>query len=141
MRIKQLWILTLFTILTSNCKKDSEGPKDILQYKTWKRAISDKNLYSNPSGRILYASVLTCQKDDTYKFNLDGKLTLKKGTAKCDLVEIASENITYSYNKASKELIIGGTKYTLAEASEEQVKYYAALPSDSGSDYIVFLLE
>ena len=141
MKINRLLILILPAILNLQCKKDEIAPKDVLLHKSWKKTIADKNLYSNPPGKILYATVLTCQKDDIYKFNEDGKLILQKGSAKCQQIEASSESISYSYNSATKELIIGGTNYTLAEASEDQIKYYTALPAGSGSDYLVFLLE
>jgi len=141
MKINQLLILTVLAFLSLQCKKEGVEPKDILVSKEWKKTVADKNLYSNPSGKILYASVLNCQKDDTYRFNENGKLTLKKGSSQCEMIEAASEDLPYSYNKASKELIISGIKYTLAEATSVQIKYYAPLPADSGSDYIVFLLE
>jgi outer membrane lipoprotein-sorting protein len=141
MKKKLLLIVALFGVFVSGCKQEDEEPKDLLLHKTWKRTRSDKNNLTNPSGRILYAAVLSCQKDDAYKFNSDGTLSITSGTEKCITNELANKNVTYSHNEITKELMIDGIKYTLAEESEDQIKYYAALPSESGSDYIVFMLE
>ena len=141
MKIKQLLNLALLAIVSLNCKKDNVDSASFLLDKSWKRGISDKNIYSNPSGRILYAAVSNCQQDDIYDFKPDGTLSITKGTERCNVVELASEVQTYSYNKRTKELTINGIKYKLAEESEDQIKYFAALPAESGSDYMVFLLE
>lgn len=138
---KLLLILALLAIIFSFCKKDkSIETTDFLLNKSWKRAISDKNISTNPSGRIMYDVVLDCQKDDQYKFNSDGTLIINRGTEKCSVNELTSETLTYSYNKISKELLINGIKYTLAEESDNQIKYFAPLTS-AGYDYLVFLLE
>lgn len=141
MEKKLLLILALFGVFVSGCKQEDEKPEDLLLNKTWKRTRSDKNNLTNPSGKILYAAVLNCQKDDRYKFNADGTLNITSGTEKCAVDEFASKTVSYSHNEATREFIIDGIKYTLAEESENQIKYYAALPSESGSDYMVFMLE
>jgi hypothetical protein len=132
-------LIAIFSL--TNCKKDNPGSSDILLSKTWKKALSDKNPSSNPSGTVTYYAVQNCEKDDIFKFNSDGKLTLNKNADKCDPNE--NQNVTQSYtiNRTSKELVIDGTKFTLAEETNSQIKYYTVVPSATGFQYLIFLLQ
>jgi hypothetical protein len=139
MKTNLLVTVLLLTFVFSSCKKD--GNSSILSSGTWTRALNDKNRATNPSGRILYYAVRNCEKDDTYKFTLDGKLLINRNADKCDPDELQNETQSYSLNRATKEFIINGYKFTLAEESGRQIKYYAPLNSGTGYDYIVFLLQ
>jgi hypothetical protein len=139
MKTKFLVPLLLLIVAFSNCKKD--GNSSILSSRIWTRALNDKNPATNPSGRILYYAVQNCEKDDTYEFELDGKLLVNRNADKCDPNELQNETQSYSLNRATKELIINGNKFTLAEESRRQIKYYAPMNSGTGYDYIVFLLQ
>lgn len=134
-------LFILIAIFLTNCKKDNPGSSDILISKTWKRALNDKNPSTNPSGPIIYYAVQNCEKDDTFKFNSDGTLALDRSANKCDLGE--NQNVTQSYtvNRTNKELVIEGTKYTLAEETDSQIKYYTVIPSATGVQYLIYLLQ
>lgn len=137
----QLFILTASLFLFSNCGKENINSTDILVSKTWKRGLIDKNPSSNPTGKILYYAVLNCEKDDVFKFNSDGKLTINRSIEKCDINENQSETQTYTLDRTTKKLVINGIEYTLAEESKEQIKYFSPVPSTTGSDNLIFLLQ
>ena len=123
------------------CKKDTDSPTDILLSKTWKRNLTDKNPATNPPGRVLYYPVQNCEKDDTFRFDSEGKLTLNRGANKCSQGEQQTEIQTYSLDRNTKLFLLEGSRFTLAEESTGQLKYYTQLPPNSGYDYLVFLLE
>lgn len=139
MKILQLLILLMTVSFCLQCKKDNQET-DALTTNKWKRGLTDKNISSNPPGRILYHTALNCQKDDELKFNPSGTLMINNGADKCDADEPEAESLTYSYNRASKEFVIDTERYTLAEETDNQIKYFAPLPSASGYDYVVYLL-
>jgi hypothetical protein len=132
-------ILILFTTISS-CKEDNTAFVSITS-KVWAPALTDKNSSSNPSGQILYYAVLDCEKDDSYRFGTDGKLTINRGTNKCNNAELSTEIVNYTYNSSTKELIIKGIKYTVADESAVQLKYYTAIPNATGIQYLIFLFE
>ena len=125
----------------ANCSRKKENQTNNLTSKTWKRAWTDMNPTTNPQGPIQYYAVLNCEKDDTFKFNTDGSLIIDRKDDKCDQNEIRIENLPYSLNQQSKELIIGNTRYTLVEESDKQIKYYAVVPTTNGFQYLIFLLQ
>jgi len=127
--------------LLTNCKKDNSSLSDILISKSWKRALNDNNPSTNPSDNVIYYVVQNCEKDDTFKFNSDGKLALNRNTDKCDESETQNVTQTYTINRTKKELVIEGTKYTLAEETNSQIKYYTVIPSATGLQYQIFLLQ
>lgn len=141
MKTKTLIIVALSLFTFSNCKKDNKSSINILISKTWKKGLTDKNPSTNPSERVLYKAVQDCEKDDTFKFGTGGNLIVNRNSDKCDPNELQNETYTYTLNRTTKELVINGTKYVLAEESNNQIKYYAAIPSQTGYDYLVFLLE
>ncbi|TKB96203.1 hypothetical protein [Pedobacter cryophilus] len=132
-------ILILFTTISS-CKEDNAASVSI-NHKVWAPALIDKNSSSNPSGQILYYAVLDCEKDDSYRFGTDGKLTINRGTNKCNNAELSTEVVNYTYNLSNKELIIKGVKYTVADESAVQLKYYTAIPNATGFQSLIFLFE
>lgn len=77
--------------------------------------------------------------DDSYNFRADGTFGIDRGTEKCESAEVKLE--TGSYSRAAKNVTIKGVTYTLAEASESQVKYYIAIASNTGYDHAVILLQ
>lgn len=137
-----LKVVLAFAVLLifSTCKKETND-FDILTSKSWEPTLVDKNQSSNPQGGILYYAVLDCEKDDTYKFQKDGKLVINHGTNKCNDTEVATETVNYSYNKAAKELIIKGVKYTVADETKNQLKYYTAISSFTGFNNLIFIFE
>lgn len=130
-------MLFIIFLLSSCTKEDENAPKNILMAKVWKRGMVDKN----PSNDIQYYPVRNCEKDDTYKFGSNNNLLNEQGTNKCYINEPAIKTVSYSYNQKDKELIIEGVKYTLAEESKTQIKYYAPVLFHHGYGYVVFLLE
>jgi hypothetical protein len=134
--------LSLFTLFTfSGCKKDNKNSTDIFTSKTWKRGLTDKNPSTNPPGKVLYNPVQNCEKDDTFKFATDGSFIVNRNAEKCDPDELQNETDTYTLNTTTKEFVINGVSYTLAEESANQIKYYVAIPSQTGYNYMVFLLQ
>lgn len=139
MKIYQLPVLLMAVFFCLQCKKDNQQTNTLTVNK-WKRGLIDKNVASNPHGRILYYAVLDCQKDEELRFNPGGTLIITYGADKCDPDEPENEVLPYTYNRAGKELVIDAVKYTLAEETENQIKYYAVVPSATGYDYLVYLL-
>jgi hypothetical protein len=137
--------LILFTLIISTlvgCKKEKETVNSsLITSKLWKKGTTDKNPSTNPNGVILYESVSECQLDDTYKFNTDGTLTIQHGSSKCNANEPGTETLKYSYNSTTHELTINNVKYSVAEESASQLKYFASVPVQSTVSYLVFLLQ
>lgn len=142
MKTKFLLIIILVIGFLTNCKKDNSSSSDIITSKVWKKSLSDKNPSTNPPGsnQILYNGS-ECEKDDSYTFGNDGRLTINRSPIKCNHNEIQTEVQEYSVNRASKELMINSVKFTLAEESKNQLKYYATIPQATGFAYLIFLLE
>jgi len=138
--IKFLAILSFAILSLSGCNTDDEKSSDFLTSKTWKRGLIDKNPSSNPEG-ALYYGVQSCEMDDTFKFGSDGKVILDRKIEKCDQSEVQTETLTYLLNTSAKEFTLDGTRYTLAEASESQIKYYVAIPAQTGYGTLIFLLQ
>jgi hypothetical protein len=141
MKTNLLLTALLFVIAFSNCSRDKESQLNTLTSKTWRRALTDLNPTTNPQGQIIYYAVLNCEKDDTFKFNEDGSLIIDRNDNKCAQDELQIENQSYSLNRQTKELIIDGTTYILAEESNKQIKYYTVLPTTNGFQYLIFLLQ
>lgn len=135
-------LLTPVIFTLPACKKDTGNPpKNILSSKTWKRGLTDKNPSTNPPGKIIYYAVKDCEKDDTFKFDPDGELTLNRNNSQCNPDEQKVALLTYALQEETKKLTIDGTDYILLEESKNQVKYGAALSSGTGNEYLVFLLQ
>jgi len=141
MKIKPLMIITLVIFSFTNCKKDSASSLPIISAKTWIRGLNDKNLSTNPAGTITYYPVQNCEKDDTFKFGVDGNLVWNRNKEKCASSESLIETQPYTLNRTTKELTINGLKFTLAEESNNQIKYYTPVPSSTGIQYLIFLLQ
>jgi hypothetical protein len=143
MKSKFLTIIFLILIAFPSCEKEEENSTEILLSKTWKRGVVDKNPSTNPTGyEIGYAIVSDCDKDDTFKFDSDGNLIINRNANKCDQNELQTENVTYYLDRTTKEFTIDGIKYTLAEESKSQIKYYILVPSGvSFGKYAIFLLQ
>lgn len=133
-------LIFCFSFLFIACSKDEPTVKVSLTSKIWKPSSVDKNPLSSPNGQNIFSARQDCEKDDTYKFDTDGKLIINRGTLKCDNAEIATEVTNYTYNQSTKELTIKGVKYIIADESV-QLKYYASVPSTTGISYIIFLFE
>jgi hypothetical protein len=141
MHTKLFVTLALSLLAFSSCKKSVENPIDILTSKTWKKGIIDKNPSTNPSGTVLYSAVRDCENDDTFQFGSDGNLIVNRGADKCDPNELVTVSEPYTLNRKENELIIKGVRFTLAEESSTQIKYYAQPGPGSGYQYVIFLLQ
>jgi len=131
-----------FLIVISACKKDeSEEIIDILTSKTWKYGLEDINTSTNPSGTNVYYAVEECEQDNSFLFKTDGTLVITNGTKKCNDTETATTTLSYSYNKQTKELIIDGVKYKVVEENKTQFKYIAVVPSGTGYNNVIYLLQ
>jgi hypothetical protein len=143
-RITQFELIIIFAIYLiafSNCKKE-ENVSDILTSKTWKRGSVDLNPSTNPVGEHQYHPILNCHTDDRYTFRKDGNLVIERGTNKCDPNEIQTKTILYSIDRETNKLIIDSTSYTLAEESDNQIKYYKPVPSGTSlTSCVIFLLQ
>lgn len=134
-------ILLAVTIVPFGCNKRDESTPDILTAKTWKRATQDKNPSSNPGGDVIYYAVKDCEKDDRFKFSVHGQLTIDQGSQKCDPDESEIVHLNYTLNRETKELVIDGIAYTLAEESADQIKYYTVIPATTSYLYVIYLLQ
>ena len=141
MNIKFLTFILIAVLGLTNCKKNKSTSTDILTSKTWKIALNDKNMSTNPTGTVTYLSVQNCDLDDTFNFGKDGKILINKGAVKCEQNETQNSTQTYILNRTTKEFTINGTKFILAEESSSQIKYYTAIPRASGFQFLIFLLQ
>ena len=141
MKTKLVLITALLLFAFSNCSKDEKQPGDPVTSKTWKRGLSDLNPATNPQAPVLYYAVQNCEKDDTFTFGSNGLLVVDKNAEKCNQDEPRTETQSYSLNRPTMQLVIGSTTYTLAEATDKQIKYYAVVPTPSGFQHLVFLLQ
>lgn len=136
------FLLTLSIFMLSGCQKDdNSSAKNILTSKVWKRGLTDKNISTNPYGGTVYYSVKDCEKDDTFEFDADGGLTLKRNENKCIFYEPEAEVLSYTLNRKTKKLTIDGNVYLLLEESADQIKYCTVLPPIGSYDYVVYLLQ
>jgi len=134
-------VFAIYLITLSNCKKE-EHLSDILASKTWKRGSVDLNPSTNPIGEHQYYPIWNCDTDDRYTFRKDGNLVIERGTNKCDSNEIQTETLLYSIDRETNKLIIDSTTYILAEESENQIKYYIAVPNGTNlTNYVIYLLQ
>ena len=76
-----------------------------------------------------------------YDYSGNGFGLVNKGAIKCEQNETQNTTQTYSLNRTTKEFTINGTKYILAEESNSQIKYYTTIPSGTGFQYLIFLLQ
>ena len=135
-----VYFVIVLLFVFSACKEENEVSINITS-KAWNLALTDKNSSSNPSGQIFYYAVLDCEKDDSYSFGTDGKLTINRGTIKCNNAELSTEIVNYTYSSTTKELIIKGVKYIVVDESAVQLKYYTVIPSNAGQSNLVYLFE
>lgn len=133
--------MLLIVLTLSNCKKDSESAPNLLTSKTWKYGLIDKNPSTNPPGANAYYAVHDCEKDDTFKFGSDGKSERFSNTNNCGVNEPPVLTRTYTYNSKTKELTINGDKFTIAEESNSQIKYYIPITRTNGVENLIFLLQ
>lgn len=132
-------IVFISLLMVSACKKDSSDPKDLLVSKTWRPSLKDRSQDTNPAAaEILYYAVQECEKDDTYRFQTDGKLIKASGTQKCADNQPVSETLDYNMDVGSGQISVNGIKYKLLDLSENQLKYSAPLP---GGKSIVYIFE
>lgn len=142
MKTKFLIIFALLLLTFSNCNKEDVSSTNILISKTWKIGIVDINPSTNPDGELSYNIVHDCEKDDTYKFGIDGNLIINRYAVKCDQNELQTETLSYTIDRTTNKLVIDGINYTLVEETNNQIKYYATIPSGvSYSISLMFLLQ
>lgn len=134
--------LFLLAIFFSSCEKENKTVLDILRSKAWKIGIIDKNVESNPRGRISYHPFLECEKDDSYIFLKNGLLKVDHGSERCDDDNTREKEMEYSYDKNTNQLVIDGVEYQVLDMTETQVKYCAPLPpAATGYDWIIYILQ
>ena len=136
-----LSLIVLLFVAFISCKKDDEKASVTLTSRTWKRASVDRNTSTNPAINVLYYASQDFEKDDTFKFGTDGKLTINRGALKSSVDQQQIEVQNYTFVSATQQLTINGEKFTLAEQSKTQLKYYATLPNATGNQYLIFIFE
>lgn len=141
MRAKIFIGVILILIAFVGCEKDEHNSPQTLISKIWERGLVDKNPSTNPEGDVVYYAVKDCEKDNTFKFDIKGELIVNKNDKKCNPNELQIETQNYSINRAENKLIINGIEYTLAEESKSQIKYYSTIPTGTGNEYLIFLLQ
>ena len=127
--------------LLSRCGKEDNKSPNILTAKTWKRGIKDQNPSTNPPGDVRYSPVKDCEDDDLFTFNTKGQLIIKRGDHKCNPDEATKAILQYTINRKEQTLTINGIHYTLAEESKNQIKFYTPIPTGSGVEYLIYLLQ
>ncbi len=133
--------LFLLVIFFFSCEKENKTELDILRSKAWKIGIIDKNVESNPRGKILYNSFFECEKDDSYVFLKNGLLKVDHGSERCSNDHAQGKEMEYSYDKNTNQLVIDGIKYQVLDMTETQVKYCAPLPPVTDYDWIIYILQ
>ena len=143
-KISQFLVFATLLVFTAfvGCKKDeSEEMIDILTSKNWKFGTKDLNTATDPSGNNTEFTVPDCEKDDIFTFKTDGTMLRAYGAIKCDGNTATNKTVNYSFNKQTKELIIDGVKYTVAEENKTQFKYYAVVPNATGFSNVIYVLQ
>jgi hypothetical protein len=142
-KLSLLNLMVCFLIL--GCKKDKAkelDPLDILTSKTWKYSLVDKNPSSSGVDiNIPFNVMADCFKDNTFQFTKDGMVILNTGKVKCVDGEKEVITSTYTFNKETKELTVGGTKSIVLELTKNQFKYKAPVPHNTGYTYVLIILE
>lgn len=134
-----IFIAMAVAIFTS-CKKENEqDPIVILTSKTWKFAKVDRSGGNHVD--LPFNMVSDCQKDDTFEFKNDGEFVTFSNALKCSIDEPANTVSNYAYNKATKELIIGGVKCQVVALTKDQLKYTAPISYSTGYVNVIFILE
>lgn len=138
-QLRHILIISLFTLTIFACKKDKndlQSQIDILTSKNWKPATIDKNVSSNPVGKIYYYEE-NCN-DFTYQFGINNSLKILKEKG-CYVYK--PDDVSGKYDLSAMEITYEETTYKIAEITTDQVKFYQKLPSSSGYDYVVYLLQ
>lgn len=141
--MKKFYYLLFLSVLLLGCKKEKDQDlMDILTSKTWKYSLVDKNPTTNGTGLNIPFNVLSdCEKDDVFQFKNDGTLIIHSGTNKCAPADTETKTLTYSYNKQTQEILIGGIKCNVLELTKSQFKYKAPVSYQTGYVYVMFILE
>ncbi|SHE45657.1 hypothetical protein [Pedobacter caeni] len=143
MKNKTLLLFTLFhaTLILIGCKKKTEIDVDKKKYltsKSWKIAQVDKNVSTNPKGKIVYYPG-DCL-DYTYQFKENGVLNIiKDDPNNCFLSK--QDDVVGTYNLADKELKYEGRIYKILEITPNQIKFYIDAPTSADYNSVVYLLE
>ncbi|MNJ92880.1 hypothetical protein D3C87_105540 [compost metagenome] len=143
-KISQLFVFTILMVVTVflACKKDeNEELIEIITSKAWRFGLTDLNTRTNPSGTVTYFAVPECEQDDTFTFKTDGTMVRTFGAKKCEGNTATSKTVNYSFNKETKELIIDGIKYSVAEENKSQFKYVLTVPEATGFSNRIYLLQ
>ncbi|QJD98171.1 hypothetical protein HH214_20975 [Mucilaginibacter robiniae] len=130
---KYLLIIVITGWCSSACKKEKNDMQSLLTSKQWKKAHVDTNPSSIPQFLTVgYVPVASCEEDNTYKFNSNGKLQVNSGSKHCDDKEAKNESLNYTVDFTNKKLVINGVSYTIIEITSTQLKYYLDVPSYTG---------
>ncbi|WP_345210474.1 hypothetical protein [Mucilaginibacter gynuensis] len=126
-------VIAVMLMFTLGCKKDKadKDPMTLLTSKNWTPTDRDEDNSTNPADGTSYYAVHNCEKDDTYTFNKDLKLSINGGDSPCQLNEVNPQVSDYNVDFAAKKITIKGTTYTIAAITATQLKIYITLPPTS----------
>jgi hypothetical protein len=88
--------------LLSSCKKDDATPDNTALITTGKWKMTAETT----AGINTYATNLACEKDNTFAFATDGKVTFDEGATKCSAADPQSTTGTWAFSGTEKKKII-----------------------------------
>lgn len=108
-----LFVLSVGLVVLSACKKESEGTPsktELLTAKNWRltaytSTVTVTGSSSSTTTRDMYAPLLTCQKDDFFKFNADKTFVSDEGPIGCGTPP-PKPTYTWAFNSDQTKIII-----------------------------------
>ena len=88
--------------LLNSCKKDDATPDNTALITTGKWKLTAETTASVNS----YGNYLACEKDDTYAFATDGKVTIDEGATKCSASDPQTTTGSWAFSGTEKKKVI-----------------------------------
>ncbi len=142
MRTLKLFLISIFLIGISSCKKESsnsENTFELLTSGSWK--VIEQSWNPNNTGwSDIYSSIPTCLKDNTITYRSDLTLLDDEGPTKCNISDqqtitgtwsLYSNNTKYSVNWNGKTI-----EYEILELTTQTLKvYFKTINPTDGREY------
>jgi Lipocalin-like domain len=109
---KKIILLALVAVAAlSSCKKDDA----VADYNALLTAGKWKLVAETTAGKNTYTAIPACEKDNTYAYAADGKVTFDEGATKCSASDPQSSTGTWAFTGDKKKIILtdGGFAVTL----------------------------
>jgi hypothetical protein len=130
--VNLLSLLAFVAITTFACKKEDAVADNTTLITTGKW----KTIAETTAGVDTYASKLACEKDNTWAFSTDGKISADEGATKCSPTDPQTETLAWAFTGTDKKTAIvtaGGIAITCAisELTTTTLKWQYTNPFDN----------